>query len=126
MLSQPWARIGDAVQLSALVKLLAFRDEAHARTFLVFHGLVVEDGLHPQDDCRVFLPKKGSVEEVGHPLLGQPTLPEFCNFDGPDALLLAKFACHSRSDIVLGHADPTVPQLEKTQARFPRAKPTPT
>ncbi|CAE7275507.1 Mcm3ap [Symbiodinium sp. CCMP2592] len=91
ILSRAYPRsIGDVVKLSALVRLLAFQDEAHARAFLVFHGLVVENGLDqdPEGDYRVFLPKKGSVEE------------------GPDALLLAKFAGHSRSDIVLGHADP--------------------
>eukprot|EP00439_Symbiodinium_sp_Y106_P045820 s879_g5.t2 len=108
ILSRAYPRsIGDVMKLSALVRLLAFKDEAHARAFLVFHGLVVEDGLDPQGDYRVFLPKKGSVEEVEHPLFGHSTLPEFCSFDGSDALLLAKFAGHSRSDIVLGHADPT-------------------
>ena len=126
ILSRAYPRsIGDVMKLSALVRLLAFKDEAHARAFLVFHGLVVEDGLDPQGDYRVFLPKKGSVEEVEHPLFGHSTLPEFCSFDGSDALLLAKFAGHSRSDIVLGHADPTVPQLEKTRCRQCRCPYTP-
>ena len=48
ILSRAYPRsIGDVMKLSALVRLLAFKDEAHARAFLVFHGLVVEDGLDP-------------------------------------------------------------------------------
>ena len=107
MIARAYPRsVGDSVKLPGLTKLLACQDEAHARDFLAFHGLTVDDDPQNPQGPRVLLPRKGSVEEDGHPLLGCTTLPEWCRFAGPDALLLAKFACHSRSDVVLGRTDP--------------------
>ncbi|CAE7746060.1 unnamed protein product, partial [Symbiodinium pilosum] len=61
MISRAYPRsVGDSVSLRGLVKLLACQDEAHARAFLSFHGLAVEEG---EQRDRVLFPKKGCVDE---------------------------------------------------------------
>merc|ERR1719188_366855 len=69
--------VGDKIPLHKLKVLLAFGSDEHARSFLAFHQIQVQDAAVPV----VVLPKKGSPEAAACPLLnGSPQLPENCEF----------------------------------------------
>uniref|UniRef100_A0A7S4QUS6 PCI domain-containing protein n=2 Tax=Alexandrium monilatum TaxID=311494 RepID=A0A7S4QUS6_9DINO len=104
--------IGDKVPLSRIKSFLAFASDAHARSFLAFHGIRITDDPSSTGGAVVVLPKKGTPEAAQNPLLNGPSrLPEKCEFPkGADSMLIAKFEelGMSRADIVFGAADPVV------------------
>jgi len=104
--------IGDKVQLARIENFLAFSSEAHARSFLAFHGIRVLDDPASKTGPVVVLPKKGTPEAAQNPLLSGPSkLPDKCDFPkGADSTLVSKFEAlgMSRADIVFGSADPIV------------------
>jgi len=103
--------VGDRLSLSRMKNHLAFASDAHARSFLAFHGVrVVEDDGGGHGGAAVALPKKGTPEAAQHPLLTGPSrLPEKCEYPkGADSMLEAKYEAlgMSRAHIVFGGADP--------------------
>eukprot|EP00928_Gymnodinium_smaydae_P033558 TRINITY_DN24006_c1_g3_i2.p1 TRINITY_DN24006_c1_g3~~TRINITY_DN24006_c1_g3_i2.p1 ORF type:complete len:1302 (-),score=233.15 TRINITY_DN24006_c1_g3_i2:201-3971(-) len=107
--------IGDKFPLERLKNLLALAGDAHARSFLAFHGVQVVD---EESGAFVRMPKKGSPEAADHPLLSGPNrLPEKCDYPkGADSLLEAKYTGlgMTRAELIFGGADPivTVPEEE--------------
>jgi hypothetical protein len=103
--------VGDKLTLERIRNILAFASDAHAKSFLAFHGVKVQ----PDPDGKggaVVLPKKGTPEAAQHPLLTGPSrLPQKCEYPkGADSMLVSKFEAlgHARADIVFGSADPIV------------------
>lgn len=98
--------VGDKLSLARIKNVLAFASDAHARSFLAFHGVSVVDGA---SGPTVVLPKKGSPEAERNKLLAPGRLPDKCEYPkGADSMLERKLEelGLSRKDIVFGGADP--------------------
>jgi len=109
--------VGDKVALSRMRNFLAFASDAHARSFLAFHGIRIVEDASVDSGAYVVLPKKGSAEAAQHQLLTGPSrLPEKCDYPkGADSMLVSKFEAlgMSRADIIFGSADP-IAEVETT------------
>lgn len=111
--------VGDKITLKRLCNILAFATESHCKSFLAFHGVMVQSD--PKGGGSVIvLPKKGTPEALAHPLLTGPgRLPEKCDYPkGLDSMLVAKYEALglSRVDIVFGVGDPIVEPVEELEA----------
>jgi len=70
--------VGDKLTLARLCNILAFASETHAKSFLAFHGVKVENDAKGGGPI-IVCPKKGTPEAAAHPLLtGASRLPEKC------------------------------------------------
>jgi len=101
--------IGDKMSLARIKTFLAFGSNEHARNFLAFHQIRVQDDPNADGGGLVVLPKKGTPEAAACPLIGSAKMPEKCEFpQGADSMLVSKFETVglTRADIVFGAADP--------------------